>query len=109
MHVAALGQTETGVPDLTLPGMFVDTLPETDCGCGVKVPFGAICPYCDPTTGLIDPSTIRGSYFESVGQTSKQVCPMGDPSDDPLIPGVCNTSALVGATVLLGLLMVMGR
>ena len=38
-----------------------------------------------------------------------QVCPVGDPSDDPLIPGVCNTSVLVGAVALLGLLMVMSK
>ena len=44
-----------------------------------------------------------------VPTVSEQVCPLGDPSDDPLIPGVCNTSALVGAAALLGLLMVMNR
>ena len=38
-----------------------------------------------------------------------QTCPIGDPSDDPLIPGVCNTSALVGAAALLGILMAMNR
>jgi hypothetical protein len=38
---------------------------------------------------------------------SKQLCPVGDPSDDPLIPGICNTSALVGAASLLGLVVLM--
>lgn len=103
MHLVSLGQMP--------PTFLAETLPDMDCGCGVTVPFGAICPFCDPATGTIDMSTIAGSYFEgkvaTVRQNGKQICPLGQLSGNPLIPGVCNTTVLVAGVAALGLVLVM--
>ena len=43
------------------------------------------------------------AYYAAMPQadlTGVQFCPVGVFSDDPLIPGVCNTSVLAGAAVL---------
>ncbi len=38
----------------------------------------------------------------------RQLCIVGKPSPDPVIPGVCNTTALVAGAVVLALTMYMG-
>ncbi len=38
----------------------------------------------------------------------RQICPFGGASSDPVIPGVCNTTALVAGAVVLALTMFMG-
>lgn len=101
-----------------------EMLPEKDCGCGITVPFGVTCPYCDPVTGKLDPTTMA-PFFEwqssgatqsgsgvvrntSVPTAGKQICFLGDPSPDPLIPGVCNTTALAVIGAALAVAMFMG-
>lgn len=39
----------------------------------------------------------------------RQMCPLGDPSEDPLVPGVCNMTTLAMAGVVFGVLVLMGR
>jgi len=84
--------------------MYVATLGEDPLA---DLPLGVTNPvHWDMVTATMPLGTFVGTPEPDFGE---QVCPVGDPSADPLIPGVCNTSALVGATVLLGLLMVMSR
>lgn len=44
-----------------------------------------------------------------VADEDKQFCPVGEFSDDPLIPGVCNPTVLAGAAVFLLVLWFLGR
>jgi hypothetical protein len=59
---------------------------------------------------LTDPSDIP-AYYGTLPymRSNSQVCVVGSFSDDPLIPGICNPTLLLGAAVLFGVLWWLNR
>lgn len=54
------------------------------------------------------PGVTTGSGSQAAPEdTNKQTCLVGEVSPDPLIPGVCNTTVLVGAIVALAVIIML--
>ena len=89
MHVASLGQSDPFY----------------------GVPMGVTNPLVEARSwAVLPPLQLAPGITESGGGTeSTQFCLLGQLSTDPLIPGVCNTTALTASAALLGLILVMNR